>query len=90
LKKLLATATILGVSLFTFGAGSASAANCPFTSGLQNPATKAVAQQPNFSNCGQFGNLFQQFFSNTANDTQNVPTQQFSNLPVQQSYCPFK
>jgi hypothetical protein len=93
LKKLLAAVTILGASLLTFDAGSASAASCPFKTGFQNPATNAVAQQPKFANCGQFGNLFQSFFGNNA---QTAPAQQFNfptqqlNLPVQPSNCPFK
>ncbi|GEN35529.1 MULTISPECIES: hypothetical protein [Aneurinibacillus] len=97
MKKLLATVTILGTSLFTFGAGSASAANCPFTTGFQNLTSDAVTQQPNFADRGQLGNLFQKFMGNHTDNTQNapaqqfnIPTQQLSNLAGQQSNCPFK
>jgi hypothetical protein len=87
MKKLLAAVTILGASLLTFGAGSASAATtCPFANGAQNFGSNPVTYQLNSANYGDLSNLVQQVLGNN-NNIKGVPVQQSdstSNCPIQQ------
>lgn len=84
MKKLLATVTILGASLLTFGAGSASAAtNCPFVNGAQNFGSTPATHQLNSANNGDLNNLVQQVLGN---NNKGVPVEQSkskSDCPVQ-------
>ncbi|ERI04722.1 hypothetical protein [Aneurinibacillus aneurinilyticus] len=93
MKKLLATVTILGASLLTFGAGSASAAtNCPFVNGAQNFGSTPAAHQLNSANNGDLNNLVQQILGNNNKEVPVKQSNSASNCPIQlfNFNCPTK